>query len=211
MGRRSWSALCVALAVLLVAPTAAVARKGATTTRTQRSTKGFLVTTTTFGDPQQKLFWCVFGRYPDYIPGMPTQPAASLINFGLGWGVYEEVQSYRVRDLQAGTLKLEQQSGDSWIPVYDVAWADGRWLEGKAAPGEVAGDYAWGEPYEFTTSGGFTFWRTDWELHAVLDPGHYRLTDVNFELTAGTVNAGAGGDPPGPWMTYSGCEFDVQT
>lgn len=203
MRRNVWVALGLAFAMLVAVPAEAGTRTKSTTksTTAKRSPLGFIPMD---ADPDQvKIWWC-----PEGLQGaetgdglawhLPDQPANTPINFGSGWAVYEEVQAWRVRDLQFGTLTLEWWDGDSWEVYTDgsLSWTDGRFGDGS---------YAWGEPYAFNR-----FFRTDFEFIISLPAGDYRFTDIDFELSAGTVDASGGGDPPGPWMKYDvPCEFTV--
>ena len=148
MTKRSWLAMSLALVLLAAIP----AQAGTRTTTTKRK-----VTTARTGfipmgvSPQVKLWWCPAGDALGPIDGgLPDQPADTPINFGSGWAVFEEVQAWRVRDLQYGTLKLQYWDGDSWETYdgVDLSWTSGRFGDGS---------YAWGEPYSFPGGNNATF------------------------------------------------------
>lgn len=199
MSKRSAFALFLALALLAAIPAQAGTRTTTTTKKKVSAARtGFIPMT---ADPNQvKLWWCPPDNHGDSW-GLPDQPANTEINFGTGWAVFEEPQAWRVRDLQYGTLTLQQWDGDSW-EIYDgidLSWSSGRF--GDAS-------YAWGEPYAFGPN--LSYWRTDFELFLTLPAGSYRFVNIDFGLEAGTVDATGGGDPPGPWMQYTEpCPFLV--
>jgi hypothetical protein len=204
MRRNGWVALGLVFAMLVAVPAQAGTRtKSTTKAATKRPAWGFMLTDISVlsHDPQQKLFWCA-----PYGDGMHEQTAGVEVNYGVGWAVFEEPQATRVRDLQSGTLTLQKLDG-SWTDVEVLSWVDGRWVDPPT--GIDAGEYAWSPAYEWTTHGGQNVWRSDFILLETLSAGQYRFTDVNFELTAGTVDATGGGDPPGPWMTFTDCQFNV--
>ena len=209
MTKRSWLAMFLALVLLAAIPAQAGTRTTTTKRKVTTSRTGFIPMGVS---PQMKLWWCppgiqsagesaAGGDGADW--GLPDQTAGTQINFGTGWAVFEEVQAWRVRDLQYGTLKLQYWDGDSWETYdgVDLSWTSGRFGDGS---------YAWGEPYSFPGGNNATFWRTDFELLLTLPVGEYRFVNIDFGLEAGTVDAGGGGDPPGPWMQYADpCPFSV--
>ena len=221
MTKRSWLAMSLALVLLAAIP----AQAGTKTTSSQgtKGTKasgirksalppgGFLVQP--LGEPQIKIFWCdpgLQGLEPAHAEDdLPTQPAGQLLNFGLGWAVMEEPQSVRSRDIQNGGIWLEHQiSPGVWETLYDLQWIDGRWVDGHALEPAAAGDYAWSDPYEWSTPGGLAVWRIDWELPVTLPAGTYAFSHIDFQLSKGS-NQTTGGDPPGPYYQYGDCIFTV--